>query len=495
MKQYRLLRDNKESGPYAAEELIQLGLKKYDLVWVDGRSAAWRYPCEIDVFKPYAPPVDEQPFDRFFKKSSASATQQPVAIATVTETPAVKKEKPRFRIKADCNRIEPVVVPAVVLAESQPIVQTQPVTHSSYTEPVKEKQPVQTNTAPAWESMWLDWEQEKKAVANASASYKNVSAQVKALGGEEVLETKFSQSLDDIAGKYAESLLTRKKSSGSFSKYKSHLTAVALLIAIIAAGMWISSKWSDKTGYVADKTQQQDIQLIQNESASTETPAQTNDETTNNTELQPEENIEEATPVDKSQKQPIVSPAVSKAIKPATTAKQKSIIPAKNITTANVQKSNTVVKNTQQNTAGTVQKNYQPSATDDNGARSSVKRSDVNNNAGSVAPAASNNEIKREIKKAAAIEDYVDVESYPVSTGVQYNISNISDVPLDLVMLDLQYFDSNGRYLKGETLTIKNIEAGGSTKVNAPQNSKAAGIKYKVSMISSAHNDLNIIAD
>ena len=49
MKQYRLLRDNKETGPYAAEELIQMGLKKYDLVWVEGRSAAWRYPCEIEA--------------------------------------------------------------------------------------------------------------------------------------------------------------------------------------------------------------------------------------------------------------------------------------------------------------------------------------------------------------------------------------------------------------------------------------------------------------
>ena len=38
MKQYRLLRDNKETGPYAAEELIQMGLKKYDLVWEIGRA-------------------------------------------------------------------------------------------------------------------------------------------------------------------------------------------------------------------------------------------------------------------------------------------------------------------------------------------------------------------------------------------------------------------------------------------------------------------------
>jgi hypothetical protein len=142
-----------------------------------------------------------------------------------------------------------------------------------------------------------------------------------------------------------------------------------------------------------------------------------------------------------------------------------------------------------------VQKNYQPSVTEANGARSSVKRNDVAANEPVNNQPVANNEVKREVKKAASIDDYIDIESYPVSSGVQYNVSNISDVPLDLVVLDLQYFDANGKYLKGETLTVKNIEAGGNIKVNAPQNAKAAGIKYKVSMISSAQNDLNIIAD
>ncbi|RXK86122.1 RodZ family helix-turn-helix domain-containing protein [Filimonas effusa] len=59
MKPYRLLRNNKETGPYSAEELIAMGLKAYDLVWVDGKSAAWRYPCEIAELKPYAPEAED----------------------------------------------------------------------------------------------------------------------------------------------------------------------------------------------------------------------------------------------------------------------------------------------------------------------------------------------------------------------------------------------------------------------------------------------------
>src|SRR5690349_9577132 len=54
-KVYLLLRSNRQSGPYSLEELLQLNLKPFDLVWVEGRSAAWQYPFEIPALKPYVP--------------------------------------------------------------------------------------------------------------------------------------------------------------------------------------------------------------------------------------------------------------------------------------------------------------------------------------------------------------------------------------------------------------------------------------------------------
>ena len=51
MNTYLLLRDNKKSGPFTADELRTMGLKPYDLVWLEGKSAAWRYPGEIDELK------------------------------------------------------------------------------------------------------------------------------------------------------------------------------------------------------------------------------------------------------------------------------------------------------------------------------------------------------------------------------------------------------------------------------------------------------------
>jgi len=50
---YALLRNNKNMGPYNLEELIAKGLKPLDLVWMEGKSAGWRYSTEIEELKSY----------------------------------------------------------------------------------------------------------------------------------------------------------------------------------------------------------------------------------------------------------------------------------------------------------------------------------------------------------------------------------------------------------------------------------------------------------
>lgn len=102
MSLYRLLRNNKETGPFSEEEMIAQGFKPYDLIWVEGRSAGWRYPSEIPAFKAYAPAVEEQPYDRFFRKEPPqqhfaftrenSIVKEPVAAAPVQ--PAVQAPVP-----------------------------------------------------------------------------------------------------------------------------------------------------------------------------------------------------------------------------------------------------------------------------------------------------------------------------------------------------------------------------------------------------------------
>lgn len=72
------------------EDLLEIGLKPYDLVWIPGKSAAWRYPSEIEELKPYTTAVEEQPFDRFYKKDADEKTwDEPV---TVPEKNTYKQE-------------------------------------------------------------------------------------------------------------------------------------------------------------------------------------------------------------------------------------------------------------------------------------------------------------------------------------------------------------------------------------------------------------------
>jgi hypothetical protein len=80
-KIYLLLRSNRQLGPFSVEELLQYDLKPKDLIWVEGRSAGWSYPQEIEAL---------QPFLKFGNAStplSNPASQPPIASTPKQTTP------------------------------------------------------------------------------------------------------------------------------------------------------------------------------------------------------------------------------------------------------------------------------------------------------------------------------------------------------------------------------------------------------------------------
>ncbi|WP_290796738.1 hypothetical protein [Flavihumibacter sp. UBA7668] len=133
MQHYRLLRNNKESGPYTWKELAHLPLKPYDLVWVDGKSAAWRYPSELPEFKELAPAVEED-FYRIFHKNPAEKNEE--EIPSVISQPQKKEQyqqNPKKSItvilpeKASSSKREPVLQVAHLpekKAELTPLIET-----------------------------------------------------------------------------------------------------------------------------------------------------------------------------------------------------------------------------------------------------------------------------------------------------------------------------------------------------------------------------------
>ena len=79
--------------------------------------------------------------------------------------------------------------------------------------------------------------------------------------------------------------------------------------------------------------------------------------------------------------------------------------------------------------------------------------------------------------------------------NVRLVVNNISDFPIDLAVINIQYFDNKGKFQKGETMYVKNIEGGNNVEVRVPDSDKSASIKYKVSMVSADQKTLYLVAD
>ena len=46
---YLLLRNNQQTGPFTIDELLQQQLRPSDMIWMEGKSAAWTYLSELEL--------------------------------------------------------------------------------------------------------------------------------------------------------------------------------------------------------------------------------------------------------------------------------------------------------------------------------------------------------------------------------------------------------------------------------------------------------------
>ncbi|MGZ5190815.1 MAG: hypothetical protein ACXWCZ_07315 [Flavisolibacter sp.] len=208
-KLYLLLRNNKKQGPYSLDELLQQSLKPFDLVWVEGKSAGWKYPTEIDALKSYV----AQP---------AIETNTPEMIAAVQSPPAIQLQKS---------------------FSPQPKSQPQPKPHKVFVSLPAGK----TMTAPVAEEDSLSKKLEKKAeelyqraqaFAEQKSREKNMSPvdspnPIHASKGLEI-DTKYSRSLEDIKDEYTGWLLEQKRNKKR-PVYKTSLT-IAAIVLLLAVG-------------------------------------------------------------------------------------------------------------------------------------------------------------------------------------------------------------------------------------------------------------------
>ncbi|RFM28094.1 hypothetical protein [Deminuibacter soli] len=529
MKQYRLLRDNKETGPYSAEELVRKGLKAYDLIWVDGKSASWRYPSEITELRAFAPAAEMPSADRQPQAQPAAATTpapaqpQPQPTAPARQVPQQAEpagSKPRFRIKADLHKVE--IIPANQQAQEY----TAAAAAAKAPTPAAVPQTAAASDATmgvGWEEAYSEWRTDNKG---------NVIHQAQT---EEPAEAtvKYSASLDDIKQRYEETVLNpRRRLEGSqWVRYGIGF----LMIPLLGVAIWLGKKWDNKqtaealhrplTEEGADKPsvlsgadlkasdEPASSQLKNAGAAATKTktaktgqPTATHTTDANtaakNTSTVPPNHTTAAVKTTPAQK-PAGLPKTTVVKPPVTTAANKPVTapvtkPGTSSSSVTAASGNTdkvpvvpaVVKESKpqtlpannttpaaNTTAANVPKTQAPAAT-------APATTPVN-----TAPVAA----KKRIADYVAVNDEYAVPGNNAS--MRLHVKNLSAMPVDLVVLDVQYYDAKGRFQKGETMYVNHLGAKDEVALEPPAAKTAQKVTYKVSLLSIEKKGIYLIAE
>jgi len=515
--QYRLLRNNKESGPYTKAQLEEIGLKPYDLLWIEGRGGAWLYASEITELKSIAPVVEEQPFDRFYKgkEKQASTTVGKQNASTIANTQAVastatlKPPKPRFRISGD--KVVMIDDKAVLQQQSQQADSAVPIA-------TKTQQPVTVSAKPAakqeigahiqsvgldWEDMYSEWQGEDKQPEE-----------------QEPAKPAKVQTMEEVRQRYEETKLKQlaPKQNNTANNTKQNIMA-AIAIAVLVIGGYAGYKLNnsgDKSQHSTQTAPVEKAEVIQDENneqqntnnasgntidASAGNTTSAAQQTPDNSVKAQSEEIKNSLSDGNSKTTQASLPVENKATVP-NTKKEEQSAPAKNISIISAEKYNQ--KTTQQ--TGLTEKNKVASNNNtttpakdqkEDNAQADVKKSST------TAPIQTPTVVQPAVVKPEApskrIGDYITVSKLGSSNGsvqnVLLSVKNVTDFPIDLAVIDIQYYGANGRFQKGETMYVKSIGAGSNVNVRIPDSKTSHSITYKVSLVSSEQKTLYLVGD
>jgi hypothetical protein len=474
MLSYLLLRNNKESGPLSQEQLLQLGLKPYDLVWIEGKSAAWRYPSEIPELKDYAPMVEEQPYDRFYKKQTEQKEpvheQEAVAVSVndvYGKQKEIKEEKYEYYMPA---KTASLIKQADELRE-QKLVAT-PLTEA-YEEP-KEIKEVKKITEERYEQYMP-----KKAVSvimPKQATQKKeepvfipapIPPVVRAIAERPDVETKYSQPLDDIKEMYVRQLQQRKHKTAQKKFIIQSLKKVAVFVAIIGSGVligfMIKPKHASKNNAVNTPVQKISP-LNTNEPANQET-------------IQADLNNKDASSVKENKQQPVNTKNEVAANEP------KSLPPI----VADNKTSITEKKNEEKDES--INQSIAPATINTPGGE---RNKSSRNNTSANEPNEKSIVAREEVSKLVSVKS----NNYKLGTfggfhNLELTVINNSKYALDNVMVELQYLKLNEEPIKIEHIRFQSIEPESSLSIRIPDSKRGAKLLYKIIKVESKDSNTN----
>ncbi len=121
MKQYLLLSNNQQSGPYSLEELRAKNLRPLDLVWIEQQSLCWEYAGEVTELKEF---VKEPPKPKFTRPAPVTS---PVYVSMPSNGEKLKMKEPMIHRKDFMATEKPDLLPPVALKERDPLPNNRPV--------------------------------------------------------------------------------------------------------------------------------------------------------------------------------------------------------------------------------------------------------------------------------------------------------------------------------------------------------------------------------
>jgi hypothetical protein len=507
MDMYLLLRNNKQSGPYSSDDLKSMGLKAYDLVWSEGKSAAWRYPSEIAELSEFAPAVEEQPFDRFYKKPAASSSAAAPAVATapaeslaaaVTSTTSLPPIAPAAT-PAPATPVytsEPSAVPGkriiyVTMPASRtaaPVVREIPRELHSEAAPVREitreQAPVRETARPA--------PVETAPVVLAGAP--DPAHLAYALGGSDAPAAPFagrkttayaSPGAEDYSGQLPtleqqlEAVSPRRRRQQGQPVNKRVLRPLAIgvsILALLAAGIFIglslnktSIPFSEK---IASKSPDKNTDQSNVHPSSQQLPVTATNPNSITTAPGSTTKKRDSVPEIIEQPAALVPPVTKRPH--SVTAKEKPAASKKGVVPA---------PTTKDSAAGTYPNNRQREAVRRTDIVETKSRSDNNANVNA-------NVEKEAVRTTLANQVSVGANGYTVGTfgginDLQLTVTNRSVHPLDLVVVEVQFIQANKKVYKTENLYFRNIGAGSALMQEAPKSSRGIKAQYKIITISS----------
>jgi hypothetical protein len=449
MATYLLLRDNKQLGPLTLNELTKKGLKAYDLVWVEGKSAAWRYPSEIEELKPYAPIVEEQPYDRFFKRPVAENKSTSVAPKEV------------IQIKEEPTVVHPERQYASISRGDNKIYVTMPSRNASVATAAQIKnEPVEIiKSSPAPESTFKE----------------------DSFFGDSGIRKEFPQNVVSEKNQYVE-----KKQQRNLSINKKLITPILLVIGVIVLlgtgiliGLYIDQKNNSQPEKISEAILQPTVKPVQGISSSSKPdpnaiPASDrlidNNKTQDNQALNQQAGSQvKQTELPSAEKTPQVGLPKDPQSGGAESKKQEKKLPQISPKKIPVP----------------VQEESSVTETDNSGSshRSASHRED---------------EISDKAVLKTNIADMVSLTANKYAVGtfggisdLQVTVSNHSVYPLDLVVVEVQYIQANKKIFKTENMYFHKLAAGSALMQEAPKSPRGIKVQYQIVLINSKESGIS----